>query len=55
MFLSLSPFQSVTVLHSLTGVGLREFQSVTQSEDVTLVNRRKPLPGAECNSVTVGK
>jgi hypothetical protein len=32
---------------------LRDFQSVTQTNDVTVVNHGKPTPAKECDVVTV--
>jgi hypothetical protein len=47
------PFQSVTTSQPTPAKGLRDFQSVTQTNDVTVVNHGKPTPAKECDVVTV--
>jgi len=49
------PIQSVTTGQPTPVKGLREFQSVTKENDVTVANQRKPVPVKECHDVTVEK
>jgi putative DNA primase/helicase len=49
-----SPSASVTASQPTPAKDLRAFQSVTQADDVTVVNRWKPTPVKECDAVTLG-
>lgn len=48
-----TPIPSVTTLQPAPVKELRGFQSVTQEDDVTVANLRKPAPVKECHDVTV--
>ena len=52
-YIPLPRFQTVTVLQPAPVKDLRDFQSVTRREDVTLEKQREAVPVKDCNIVTV--